>query len=114
MSQFTADEFTALEEGGLDMSPGQPHEPDPIAETAARFTALLADSATVEEVATQLHVTRARVRQRALERTLFAIREGDEWRFPRGQFNEGTPIRGLGSALPASPRTSTRSLPGGS
>ncbi len=103
-TQFSSDEFEALEAGGLDMSPRRLDEADPIAETAARFAALLADSATSEEVATLLHVTRARVRQRALERTLFAIREGDEWRFPRIQFSGGAQISGLAAALPALPR----------
>jgi hypothetical protein len=49
----------------------------------------------VAEVAQRLGVTRARIRQRALERSLLAIREADEWRFPRAQFTGGAPVRGL-------------------
>lgn len=100
-SQFSDDERHTLLAGGLDLSPRRPTEPDPIADTAARFSTLLADSADVAEVASSLRVTRARVRQRAIERTLFAIREDDEWRFPRAQFVDGTPLRGLSAVIAA-------------
>jgi hypothetical protein len=95
LSQFSAPEATALRAGGLDLGNRRRTEPDPIGETAARYAAILADSADVAEVAQRLGVTRARVRQRAAERTLHAIREDDEWRFPRGQFADAAPIRGL-------------------
>jgi hypothetical protein len=95
LSQFSAAEATALRAGGLDLGNRKRTEPDPIGETAARYAAILADSADVAEVAERLSVTRARVRQRAAERTLLAIREDDEWRFPRGQFADAAPIRGL-------------------
>jgi hypothetical protein len=100
-TQFTEDERAALVAGGLDLSPRRSTEPDPIADTATRFVALLADSADVGEVAKNLRVTRARVRQRAIERTLFAIREDDEWRFPRAQFMDGMPLRGLSGVVSA-------------
>ena len=100
-SQFSDDERHTLLAGGLDLSPRRATEPDPIADTAARFSTLLADSADVAEVARSLRVTRARVRQRAIERTLFAIRENDEWRFPRAQFVDGTPLRGLSAVIAA-------------
>jgi len=103
-TQFSADERAALTAGGLDLTPRRSSDPDPIADTSARFAALLADSADVAEVAEYLAVTRARIRQRAIERTLFAIREDQEWRFPRAQFVGGTVLRGLPavvSALPA-------------
>lgn len=100
-TQFTDDEGAALLAGALDLSPRRAREPDPMTDTAARFSALLADSADVAEVATTLRVTRARVRQRALERTLFAIRENDEWRFPRAQFVDGMPLRGISAVVSA-------------
>ena len=100
-TQFADDERAALEAGGLDLSSRRENEPDPAADTAARFSALLADSADVAEVATNLRVTRPRVRQRAIERTLFAIRENDEWRFPRAQFVDGKPLRGLSAVVSA-------------
>jgi hypothetical protein len=102
-TQFTDDERAALIAGGLDLTGRHSVEPDPMADTAARFSALLADSADAAEVAAILRVTRARVRQRAIERTLFAIRENDEWRFPRAQFVDGAPLRGLSSVVSAIP-----------
>ena len=100
-TQFSESEREALTAGGLDLSTRREREPDPIADTAARYSALLADSADVAEVAATLGVTRARVRQRAVARTLFAIREGDEWRFPRAQFEDGAPLRGLSIVVSA-------------
>jgi hypothetical protein len=94
-TQLTESEHRNLKAGGLDLARRRRTEPDPIGEAAARYAALLADSEDVAEVATRLGVTRARVRQRAAERTLLAIREDDEWRFPRAQFDDGAPIRGL-------------------
>ena len=103
-TQVTQSEAATLRAGGLDLNRRRRTEPDPIGETAARYAALLADTEDVAEVAMRLGVTRARVRQRAAERTLLAIREDDEWRFPRAQFADGAPIRGLPAvslALPA-------------
>lgn len=94
-SQLTTSEAETLRAGGLDLVRRRRTEPDPIGEAAARYAAILADSEDVAGVAERLGVTRARVRQRAAERTLLAIREGDEWRFPRAQFDDGAPIRGL-------------------
>ena len=95
-SAFTIDEAQVLDSGGFDLSPRRDDEPDVLATTASAYALLLVDAASVEEVATALRVTRARVRQRAHERTLYAVRERDEWRFPRWQFDEGgRPIRGL-------------------
>jgi hypothetical protein len=103
-SQVAPAERRYLEAGGLDLSPRRKRDPDPRADFAARYATLLADSEDVAAAAERLGVTRARVRQRALERSLLAIRESDEWRFPRLQFatggagddgGDGAPIRGL-------------------
>ena len=94
-TQVTAAEALTLKAGGLDLARRRRTEPDPIGEAAARYAAILADSEDVAGVAARLGVTRARVRQRAADRTLLAIREDDEWRFPRAQFDDGAPIRGL-------------------
>jgi len=94
-TQMSGPERWTLDAGGLDLTPRRARDPDPRSETAARFAALLADSEDVTEVAERLGVTRARIRQRALERSLLAIREDDEWRFPRAQFSDGAPVRGL-------------------
>jgi len=93
--QFPEGEREILATSGLDLTSRRARDRDPLAETAARYAALLADSDDVAAVAERLGVTRARVRQRALEHSLFAIREDDEWRFPRAQFADGAPIRGL-------------------
>jgi hypothetical protein len=94
-TQVTASEAATLKAGGLDLARRRRTEPDPIGEAAAKYAAILAESEDVAGVAARLGVTRARIRQRAAERTLLAIREDDEWRFPRAQFDEGAPIRGL-------------------
>lgn len=103
-SQLSGGDVERLRVGGLDLAPRRRREPDPVGDAAARYAAILADSEDVGAVAQRLGVTRARVRQRASERTLLAIREGDEWRFPRAQFADGAPVRGLPAvslALPA-------------
>ena len=103
-TQLPAGDAAALRAGGLDLAKRRRTEPDPIGETAARYAAILADTEDVAEVAERLGVTRARVRQRAGERSLLAFREADEWRFPRAQFADAAPIRGLPAvslALPA-------------
>jgi hypothetical protein len=94
-SQLSGGDVERLRVGGLDLAPRRRREPDPVGDAAARYAAILADSEDVGAVAQRLGVTRARVRQRASERTLLAIREGDEWRFPRAQFADGAPVRGL-------------------
>jgi hypothetical protein len=94
-SQLSDGDVERLRVGGLDLAPRRRREPDPVGDAAARYAAILADSEDVGAVAQRLGVTRARVRQRASERTLLAIREGDEWRFPRAQFADGAPVRGL-------------------
>ncbi len=104
-SAFTADEVEVLRRGGFDLSPRRPGDPDVVAQTAASLVLIEAKAATVEEVAAALRVSRARVRQRAVERTLYALREGDGWRFPRWQFDEqGRPIRGIGQVVPELPK----------
>jgi hypothetical protein len=102
-TQFAAPERVALRAAGLDLAAGRARDPDPRLETAARYAALLADSEDVGEVAERLGVTRARIRQRALERSLLAIREDDEWHFPKAQFADGSPIRGLAAVSVALP-----------
>jgi hypothetical protein len=106
-TQLSESDRRYLEAGALDLSPRRRRDPDALADVTARYAALLADSEDVPEVAERLGVTRARVRQRALERSLLAIREADEWRFPRLQFAEGdgdrAPIRGLPAVAMALP-----------
>ncbi|HLX36043.1 MAG TPA: helix-turn-helix domain-containing protein [Candidatus Limnocylindrales bacterium] len=111
-TQLSEPERRDLVMAGLDLSPRRARDPVLLAAFAARYAALLADSEDVGQVAERLGVTRARVRQRALEHSLLAIREGDEWRFPVAQFDESTstarpsstaPIRGLPAVSMALP-----------
>jgi hypothetical protein len=105
VSAFAADEATILEEGGLDLAPMRPSEPDVVLQTAMSLALISAKAASAAEVAAALAVSRARVRQRAVERTLYAVRVDDEWRFPRWQFDEaGRPLPGVASVIPAIPR----------
>ncbi len=102
--QFGAEDRATLAAGHFDLSPPDDVTQDHVAVTAARFAALLADSADVPEVAAKLGVTSARIRQRANERSLYAIREANEWRFPRWQFDaQGQPIRALATIIAALP-----------
>lgn len=104
-SAFTAQEVAVLHRGGFDLSPRGPSDPDIAARTAASLVLMEARAATVEEVAAALNVSRARIRQRALERSLYALREGDEWRFPRWQFDDhGRPIPGIARVVSELPR----------
>jgi len=99
---FTATEARLLTEGGLDLAPGRPAEPDVALRTATALAVLEVGSATAAEVAAVLHVSPARIRQRALERTLYAIRVDDEWRFPRWQFDDaGRPLPGISTVASA-------------
>jgi hypothetical protein len=104
-STLTAEEATLLEQGGLDLAAMRPGEPDILLRTATTLLVIEAKSAPVAEVAKTLSVSRARVRQRAVERTLYAVRVDDEWRFPLWQFDDaGQPLPGLGGVVPAFPR----------
>jgi len=102
---FTEDEARILGEGGLDLSPRRLNEPDVVVRTAARYAVMLVQAKSATEVAHNLGVTSTRIRQRALERTLYGIRDRDEWRFPGWQFDDsGRPIRGLGAVFPVMSR----------
>ncbi len=100
-AQFTFGELAALERGGLRFDPFGPGERDPIADTAAAFAVLLADSISVAEAADILHVHESRIRQLLGERALHGIRTEGGWRLPRAQFHEGALVRGLGAVLRA-------------
>lgn len=99
-----ADEHTAvlLAEAGFDMSPGRPGEMDRLVagETLA-YTALLADSLSVAEVARRLGVDPSRIRQRVTGRSLCGVRVGREWRLPAWQFDETAAIPHLQRVLEA-------------
>ena len=84
-----------LRSGGLDMSPARQDEPDPVAGTAARYAALLADSTDVAGVVGRLGVDESRVRRLLRERAIFGFKEEDGWRVPIAQFDVTGQVRGL-------------------
>ena len=106
-TQFTQAEVEILRRGGLALEPRSASEPDVIARTTARAAVMVIEAKTAGVVAKALGVSAARVRQRATERTLYAIRTGDAWRFPAWQFDPDTghEIPGLAAVIPSFSRT---------
>ncbi|GAC1332168.1 MAG: hypothetical protein NVSMB13_20720 [Mycobacteriales bacterium] len=102
LSRREADVLTAV---GADLSPRGALEPDPRAEAAAAFAALLARSHSVADVARALGVDTSRVRHRLAARQLIGVRRPTGWALPAYQFGvDGQPLAGLGvvaAALPA-------------
>lgn len=101
---FSFAEAAVLPESGLDLAPRRKGEPDIIVKTATGLAVLEAKASTASDVARALRVTAARVRQRAQERTLYALRVDDEWRFPHWQFDEeARPLPGIPKVVAALP-----------
>jgi hypothetical protein len=102
--RFSASEEAALEEAGVDLSgpPEATYSPD--SRTLSRLLALHSHSLTVADAAARLDRTTSRVRQRLMERTLYAFRApGGEWRIPDWQFTDAGPIPGLETVAPELP-----------
>ena len=97
--ELSPGEETVLEEGGLDLSPPETGEPDPLARTATRYAALLATALTTREAAGLLGTGESRVRQRLKEKTLYGVKAGRENRFPAFQFEGGREVPGIGEVL---------------
>jgi excisionase family DNA binding protein len=97
--EFSEEEITALEEGGLDLSPQEEGGPDPLARTAAKYVALLASALTTKEAAEVLEVSESRVRQRLGEGTLYGVKAGRENRLPAFQFEGGKEVPGIAQVL---------------
>jgi hypothetical protein len=104
-SLFAAAEAGVLRAAGFSLEARSPGEPDVVARTAAEGAVIVAEAKTAAQVARAMAVTASRVRQRAVDRTLVAIRGGDEWRFPSWQFlpETGKEIRGLAVVVRAMP-----------
>ncbi len=106
-SMFSVADAEVLRRGGLTLESRRDGEPDIVARTAARAAVMLVQAKTTAEVAHALEVSATRIRQRAVARTLYAIRDGGEWRFPRWQFDPEADreIAGLALVIPSlSPR----------
>jgi hypothetical protein len=98
--ELSRQEVAALGRGGLDLSPPEPGEPDPLARTAARYAALLATSYTTSEVARMLGRTEGRIRQRISDGTLYGLETwGRGHRLPAFQFEGGEEVPNVGKVL---------------
>jgi excisionase family DNA binding protein len=97
--EFSEEEITALEEGGLDLSPQEEAGLDPLARTAAKYVALLASALTTKEAAEVLEVGDSRIRQRLGEGTLYGVKAGRENRLPAFQFEAGKEVPGIAQVL---------------
>lgn len=105
-SQLTQTEIEELAGVGLDVETSRGAHVRAIERAAARMTAILAGSRTVEETADLLGVTPGRVRQMLGEdeHALFGIKSEGSWRVPSFQFAGNRPVRNLRHALGALPR----------
>lgn len=98
-SDLTVAQIAALRRGGLQLEPVDLGDEDPVARTAAAYTALLATSLTVQQVAQRLGVDDSRMRQRLLGRSLYGIRLRDGWRIPLWQFDGDALLPGLAAVV---------------
>src|SRR5438067_2304064 len=99
--ELTAEDAAALTRGGFDLTPLAPGTDDPLARTAAEYTALVVTSLLVPQAARLLGVDDSRVRQRLAKRTLYGIKLPGGWHLPAFQFDEGRLIRGIERVVPA-------------
>ena len=97
---LTAADAAALARGGFDLEASDHGRDDPLARTAAAYTALLATALTVAGAAALLGVDASRVRQRLAARTLYGIKTRGGWRLPRFQFQAGRQLPGIETVLP--------------
>jgi hypothetical protein len=96
--EFAEEEIVALKEGGLDLSVREAGS-DPLAETAAKYVALLASALTTREAAGVLEVGESRIRQRLREGTLYGVKARRENRLPAFQFEGGNVVPGIAEVL---------------
>lgn len=73
--------------------------------TAAKMTALFAESVSVDVVAERLGVHPSRVRQLLGERSLYGLKTGSEWRIPAFQFVGDRLVHNLGAVIRATPES---------
>lgn len=100
--EFTEEEANVLERGGLtlELYSGT----DAASRVAAGYAAMLSLALTEAEVEEMLGVGASRVRQRAADRSLYAVTVGRERRFPAFQFHDRNLVPGIGEVLKAMPR----------
>jgi hypothetical protein len=102
-SELTETELTELRAAGLRTVVPADAYTRAVSRTTARMAAILADAASVEETATAMGVSGARVRQLLGDRALFGIRAADGWLVPRFQLQGGAPLPGLRLVVAALP-----------
>ena len=98
--ELTEPDAAALSRGGFELDPHALGVSDPLARTAAEYTALLAGSLTVAEAAAMLGVDTSRIRQRIAAGSLYAVKLRGGWRLPRFQFDANRPLPGLEEVAP--------------
>jgi hypothetical protein len=98
-SDLTAAEAEAFHRGGLELHPLVGEEPSALAQTTARYAALLETSLTTAAAAARLGVDPSRVRQRLVEGTLYGLRTPEGWRLPAFQFLKEGSLPGLGEVV---------------
>jgi hypothetical protein len=99
---LTRAEARALEQGGFSLEPADLGTEDPLARTAAEYSALLKASLATAELAARLDVDPSRIRQRLTARppTLYGIRLESGWVIPEFQLDAGRLIPGIGEVVP--------------
>lgn len=101
---LTAHEQAALAAVGLVSGADMEKQADLARQESVQvFFRVLADSLTTATVAEMLGVNTSRIRQRARDRSLLAITDGGELRFPASQFVAGREVPGLRDVLQALP-----------
>ncbi|HEX9735099.1 MAG TPA: DNA-binding protein [Thermoanaerobaculia bacterium] len=100
LADLTQAEAEALTAGGLDLSPRRDDEASALAQTTAKYAALLTTSLTTAEAAERLGVDASRIRQRLTERTLYGVRTSEGWRLPAFQFLAESLLPAIGDVLP--------------
>lgn len=100
---LTPAEVQALQDGGFELDDEEMGDGDPLARTAAEYSALIEDSLTTSQAASRLAVEASRVRQRLTGQppTLYGIRMESGWRIPRFQFEGQKPLPGIGRVIQA-------------
>jgi len=99
-----AAELEVLRSGGLDPAPRGLGERDPLLDGVLTFAAMVESGLTTLQVAGMLGVSDARIRQRIVDRTLFAIKAGRSWKLPLFQFAGGVELPGWGAVAQSLPR----------
>jgi hypothetical protein len=100
---FSADQRTALEAVGLDLSPQHAGDRDVRARTVA-LQAVLRDTAlSVAGAADRIGVDASRIRHRLSEGQLMGWKDRGGWRLPVWQFTDDDVLPGLGTVLAAVP-----------